>query len=264
MWFRVDDNLHDHRKTRRVRRSSTDKHRDVAPLGLWVLAGSWCGRNLTGGFIPTEVLEEWDDHALPLAQRLMDAGLWSEEERDGEPGYLFKDWEERNPDQADGVYGNHLRWHVKRDRPNPDCAYCTGKSRGDNRGDVAPISGATIGATSGGDIPTRPDPTRPDHIQTSSTKADTDTRFADFWALYPRKEAKGAAARAWTKAAKAAGGGDVILEALRKQLPWFATQKSPRGDYRPYAASWLNAERWTDVKDTPGAGPKDQLPEAWR
>lgn len=37
MWMKIDDGLHAHRKTRTLTKSHPSKHRDVAPMGLWVL-----------------------------------------------------------------------------------------------------------------------------------------------------------------------------------------------------------------------------------
>ncbi|MEC4616289.1 hypothetical protein [Tsukamurella tyrosinosolvens] len=132
-WFKVDDQLHNHRKARAVLRSAASKRRDAAPMGLWALAGSWCGQNRTGGFIPAELLDDWDDDAQALAERLIDAGLWRRDEVDGEPGYRFHDWADRNPAGAGeggdplvsaSARANHVRWHVKRGRAVPDCSLC--------------------------------------------------------------------------------------------------------------------------------------------
>ncbi|KAB2806967.1 hypothetical protein F9L07_28455 [Pimelobacter simplex] len=155
-WFKVDDKLHDHRKTRKVRRSHPTKKRDVAPFGIWGLAGSWCGSNDTDGFIPLEVLEEWDDDAEGLAGRLVAAGLWVDDEVDGERGYRFHEYAERNPvsgeDPADyGRRGNHVRWHEARGVIDPKCPFCSPRIGGDHRGES--------GAESSRPGPTRPDPT---------------------------------------------------------------------------------------------------------
>jgi hypothetical protein len=87
-WFKIDDRLPNNRKARAVRRSHPGKNRDVAPFGLWALAGAWSD----DGWVPLEWLEDWDDNAAELADRLVKAGLWHQTERDGEVGYVFHDW----------------------------------------------------------------------------------------------------------------------------------------------------------------------------
>lgn len=67
-------------------------------------------------------------------------------------------------------------------------------------------------------------------------------RFDDFWTVYPRKEAKGAALKAWTKAiAKAEP--DQIIDRVNR---WKASKNFPERQFIPLPASWLNAERWSD------------------
>lgn len=126
MWMKVDDRLHSHRKTRKVIRSG-DKRRDIAPMGLWVIAGSWASQNGTDGWVPELELDRWDDDWEPLAERLVRSGYWWAEEREGEPGYGFVDWEDYNPvsnASARGGYGNHVRWHVNEGVVNPECEHC--------------------------------------------------------------------------------------------------------------------------------------------
>ena len=178
MWFRVDDKLPSHVKSRRVRKTHPTKRRDAAPFGLWVLAGAFSD----DGFIPLEVLEDWDDDAEELADRLVCAGLWEECEQAGEAGYRFHDWAAHNPVDAatSGIYGNHKRWHVGGKKPSDDCPLCIseglveqkplGKAeRGNLSGRLAPDSPPIVAPESGGCIapdslpdPIRPDPTRPD------------------------------------------------------------------------------------------------------
>ena len=178
MWFRVDDKLPNHAKTRRVRKSHPSKRRDAAPFGLWVLAGAFSD----DGFIPLEVLEDWDDDAEALADRLVLAGLWIGCEQAGEPGYRFHDWAAHNPVDAatSGIYGNHKRWHVGGKKPSDECPLCISEGlvaqkpvekaeQQELSGRVAPESPPIIAPESGGCIapdslpdPIRPDPTRPD------------------------------------------------------------------------------------------------------
>jgi hypothetical protein len=244
-WFKVDDGLHDHRKTRKVRRSHPDKRRDVAPFGLWVLGGSWAGANGTSGFVPTEILEEWDDDAVELAARLVEAGLWWPTVEDGEPGYGFHDWDERNPvNEVDsGRFGNHLRWHVNRGVSNPDCELCIGANRGDDRGESG-----TISPPESSPVPTRPDPTRKN---TATAVAD---RFDEFWSAYPRKVDKGHARKAWAKAAKTTDP-QVIIDAA---VCFAAKMANADQKFIAHATTWLNGERWLDDESEPAARVDDQ------
>lgn len=88
-WFKVDDKLHDHRKTRAAGK---------AAMGVWVLAGSWSADNLTDGFIPATILPRWGTKAD--ATKLVKVGLWLVDEQDGESGWRFHDWEQAQPTRA--------------------------------------------------------------------------------------------------------------------------------------------------------------------
>lgn len=123
-WFKVDDKLHDHRKARAAGK---------AAMGVWVLAGSWSSDHGTGGFIPAGVLPRWGSRTD--ANKLVAVGLWAATEHDGEKGWRFHDWSDRNPD-ADSVaairtskagagsLGNHRRWHEKRGVVVEGCEHC--------------------------------------------------------------------------------------------------------------------------------------------
>ena len=89
-WFKVDDKLHDHRKARAARK---------AAMGVWVLAGSWSADNLQDGFVPENVLSRWG--TTQDAARLVEVGLWHPGEKDGESGWFFHEWNERQPTKAE-------------------------------------------------------------------------------------------------------------------------------------------------------------------
>lgn len=127
-WFKVDDKLHVHRKTRRALTSDPTKKLDAAAMGLWVLAGSWCSQNSDNtGWIPEHELDRWDDNWQPLAGRLVDAKFWKPETVQGEPGYAFhnyRDYLPPNVASAKGKEGNHKRWHVDKGIVSEDCELC--------------------------------------------------------------------------------------------------------------------------------------------
>lgn len=125
-WFKVDDSFHSHLKVLAA---------EPAALGLWVVAGSWCGANLTDGFVPDHVLSRLIPGSTPLALQLVDCGLW----RRAKGGYRFHDWAQYQPtrDEATaaktrkssgGRLGNHRRWHVNKSVTDPNCVYCSGRS----------------------------------------------------------------------------------------------------------------------------------------
>jgi hypothetical protein len=87
-WFKVDDSFHSHPKVLAA---------SPAALGLWVVAGSWCGANLSDGLVPDHVLPRLLPDAAELARQLVAAGLWKRMKG----GYRFHDWAEFNPRKVD-------------------------------------------------------------------------------------------------------------------------------------------------------------------
>lgn len=83
-WFKVDDSFHSHPKVLAT---------EPAALGLWVVAGSWCGDNLSDGFVPLHVLPRLLPDAATLAETLVTAGLWKR----ARGGYQYHQWAEWQP-----------------------------------------------------------------------------------------------------------------------------------------------------------------------
>jgi hypothetical protein len=67
--------------------------------------------------------------------------------------------------------------------------------------------------------------------------------FIAFWSLYPKKEAKQAAVKAWRKVK--ADELPTIMAGLRKAIQTEQWRKDD-GQFVPLPASWLNGRRWTD------------------
>jgi len=77
--------------------------------------------------------------------------------------------------------------------------------------------------------------------------------FDDFWDLYPKKVAKGAAIKAWQKLNKAEQ--SEVIKALPNHLKYWKV-KSTDKDYIPYPATWLNQMRYLDELDFEESKPK--------
>lgn len=70
--------------------------------------------------------------------------------------------------------------------------------------------------------------------------------FDRFWAIYPRKEGKGKAEAAFTKALRSATDAE-IMAGLEAQLPKMRAKiASGEAQYVPMPATWLNGKRWAD------------------
>ncbi len=71
--------------------------------------------------------------------------------------------------------------------------------------------------------------------------------FDDFWLLYPRHIARKDASRAWTRLRPEDQVAALVALVLWRKI-WL---KRGELDYVPHAATWLNAERWTDEPPAP-------------
>ncbi len=145
-WFKVDDRLPDHTKTRRA---------GTAAIGLWALAGAWSAGNLTDGFVPKVIAKRWDP-SLRMAKKLVESGMWFTDESDGEPGYRFHDWHDHQPSRDDVLARRRAaadrvaRHRAKRETPN-----------GDVSNDESNAASNALHDAYVTPPPTRPDPTRP-------------------------------------------------------------------------------------------------------
>jgi hypothetical protein len=83
-------------------------------------------------------------------------------------------------------------------------------------------------------------------------------RFARFWDYYPRGESKQAAIRAWDRLRPS----DELIDEMARALERQVNSESWReGIGIPYASTWLNQQRWTDVpKQPPGVASAPDAP----
>jgi len=74
--------------------------------------------------------------------------------------------------------------------------------------------------------------------------------FDNFWSVYPRKTAKGAATASWVKALKKATAEEII-----KAAEAYRDDPNREEGFTAHASTWLNQERWLD-----GSLPQKSLP----
>lgn len=83
-------------------------------------------------------------------------------------------------------------------------------------------------------------------VSTSGKKKDE--RFAEFWALYPRKVGRAEAKRRWVRSGCDEIADDVIAGLVRCKASkdW----QDREAKFLPYPATWLNSEGWHDQPDS--------------
>jgi hypothetical protein len=87
VWFRMDDSFPSHPKVLGIPRRDR-----LAAIGLWTLAGGWCAKQLTDGYLAEHMVDEIGG-TQKAAATLVEVGLWDIVEG----GYQFHDWNDYNP-----------------------------------------------------------------------------------------------------------------------------------------------------------------------
>lgn len=166
VWFRMDDSFPSHPKVLGIPRRER-----LAAIGLWTLAGGWCAKQLTDGYLAEHMVEEIGG-TFKSASALVDAGLW--DVVDG--GFRFHDWADYNPTREE-VESERIaaRERMKRLR--------SGRSSGEVR---ANNSRSSQGSSSEVRDP-RPDPTRPEVPNGTSTGGPEPSKAASI----PRTNGRG-------------------------------------------------------------------------
>lgn len=271
-WFQVDDHLSDHRK---VRKLGDDR---LLAVGLWTLCGSWCGANLSDGFIPAEVVDRYDP-GLKIAARLVEVELWSDDDLDGEPGFRFHEWSEYQLSKDEVLQrraDNRDRQRRYRERQRGDSGiFSEDADVEDCSNTLLPLNSheysnitrydtecidqieETAGQPShnalllSNDVtPPYPFPSLPTKQTTSTSKAaKEEDSFTEFWTAYPRKQQKQDARKAWTQQRRLG----VTPERLIAGAKGYAEYHQERGTSREYIklpGGWLRAGGFEDHQPT--------------
>ena len=78
--------------------------------------------------------------------------------------------------------------------------------------------------------------------------------FERFWSVYPKKLAKGDARKAWAQTEAIRPDIDAVVKAILAQRHTDQWMRD-NGQFIPYPATWLRAERWDDVLTVEVAAP---------
>ena len=82
--------------------------------------------------------------------------------------------------------------------------------------------------------------------------------FEDFYAQFPKKVGKDAAARAYGRRKFSGEDRERLVEAIARQREW-PTWKKNGGEFIPHPATWLNEGRWDDEAPRHSTNRADQL-----
>jgi hypothetical protein len=241
-WFKVSDDLPSKATTTRIPR----QHRRAA-LGLWCLAGAWSAAQLTDGHIPAHMLEELSGTPDDAAW-LVTARIWEPVE----DGWQFVEWA---PDQP-------LREAVLEARRKNAEKVTTWRSR--NKPSSNPgtnsVTPAVSNAGTNRDVTLPPSQSRPGPVPTQSHEKSIvqptvervdplEVEFDEFWKVYPRRQAKADARKAYKAARKSIDATTVLTGARAYALLTVGVER----EYIKLPAGWLRDRRWEDdpIPQTP-------------
>lgn len=107
-------------------------------------------------------------------------------------------------------------------------------------------------AASGQIIPTK----RARKSSGQDSSEEIDIAFSEFWAAYPRKVAKAAAAKAFASAIKGGADADLLIRGAKRYAAerMSVADEAERERFTAHPATWLSAGRWADEATAPASG----------
>lgn len=247
MWIRLEAAMPEHRKTKRFARLLGVSKNEA--IGLLVRLWVWALTNATAdGALPgVDKLDIADalsfEDADMLLNSLMESGFI--DESCGE--YSLHDWSDYSGKYEAKKEQDRTRQRNKRDRE---------RQEKQNHAEVTRT-------TEDGHAEVTPQNRREETILVppyNPPKGEADQRFSEFYAAYPRKQAKQAACKAWDKLKPDADTFAALMSALevQKRSPDWQREE---GRFIPYPATWLNGRRWEDSAraSPPKAAPQTEV-----
>lgn len=208
---------------------------DNVHLGLWLRALLYCRRNLTDGHFSARVTRRWGDPGS--VPELVQVGRWHE------PGHDCADC----PQPAEGSLYLHAFLEVQNSRDKVS-ELSEKRAEAGRRGGIS-RAGKQLASKAGGKSQAdsgkgQAEEKRREEKEPAAGAAEFDL----FWAAYPKRVGKTAAAKAWAKAVKSANPGVIIAGLGSANAEWTAARTESQ--FIPHPATWLNAGRWADEPAT--------------
>lgn len=219
-WARIAINFYRHPRTRRL--SKDAQH-------LYLASILHCVEFSTDGRFPadeTPLLASVSRVRPSLEDELITAGVWI---REGEE-LVIRDFLDHQTSAADVKAASDRARRAAKTRWNK--AQSGSESPPDAAGDAPSTATGNAKRNASREEKRREEKTPPDP-----------PGFEQFWQVWPRRESRKAAARAFSKAAKVAGGAEQLVALAEK---WLADRPDMERRFVPLGATWLNGERWND------------------
>lgn len=217
---------------------------------LWIATQKNAMRGDIGRFTNEEIAIEcdWDGDPDELVTALVDTGWLDESD---EHRLVVHDWLEHCPKYLKAAVMRSGGFAEFQDQTGPKTPSKTTPKTMPKTPPKAPPK--TESSTGGQRNLTKPNLTKPNDSSTASTGVDGDGGFGDFWSAVHRKVGRGAARKAFDRAAQRVSKRDgtdrrqaaeFITEAMRR----FAASPRARDDVKGqiHPATWLNEERYDD------------------
>ena len=233
-WFKVDDGFYTSLKFLSIPRGL-----QAEAAGVWLLSGTWSADKMTDGFVPYAVLDLWEFDPTVIKE-LVECGLWDHDE--DRVGIWFHDWSDYQPMREQLEAKSAARHERSVNAANARW----------NKTDAKPMLTDAK--------PMLTDAPEPVPEPVLKPLAIASPLFDEFWQLWPRREGKANAVKAWQKATKKISESDLV----EKARAYVTSPTLPQAQFVPHAATWLNGERYNDEPQVPKMSESEWHEHLWR
>jgi len=231
---------------------------------VWILALTTCKRMRLDGVLtrsqlfrvaPTGMTGQRFDEVIDELHR-GDVAPMSADDRNV---YLhgWSEWNDMSSDYADasqsGMYGNHMRWHVKAQKPSNNCVFCI------NDDDVSGRVGCDDRPESKSRVENSREETNVPIEPSTPSVATYETDFDACWKHYPRKIARKAALKAYIAQRRKGVPADVLLTATQHFVKAM-TKEGRTDEHVLHGATFYGpSDRWEDYVEAPEPEPVEAI-----